>query len=181
MAHGVVRLDKVKSQRVGHVYSVVYSAAAVDNGSFGFLGGLVSGERELKTLVQPTTALLPTESAVLISAPTINYEQAKATDNNPSNCYTAAGVPVRAYELNVSDVISVSKDMVTPISTAVVVGNYLVCQNGSFALKEVASLGTEKFAAKIIATETVGLTVATGQAGAVGGVINYVVLEVVKN
>lgn len=173
---GIVRLDKVKSTRTGHIYNVL-SADALDNGSIGYLNGLASGEREIYALGKYATATIGTKKAVLVAAPEIVADESSVAKKKLSAFVNPANVPVRAYELSLGDIFSVSSDMVTALATDVVVGNSVIATNASYKFSEIASpAGTEQFTAKIIAVETMGTVPVQGG----GNVYKYVVLEVTK-
>lgn len=181
MANAVVRLDKVKSVYTGHIFSVE-APEDLQNGFVGHLGNLKAGEREIYTLEKPATASISQKGLVLIANPAINYDESRMSNVSEQNYSIAAGEVVRAYELHTRDIFSVSKEGIDLIGTDPVAGNYVVAQNGSFKLKEVSSLaGTEKFVGKIVRKDTIGTTTVVGAAGAIGHVIDYVVIEVVKN
>ena len=179
MANSVVRLDKVKSVYVGNIFDV-RAPEALQNGFVAHLGDLEAGEREVHAIEKPTTASVGQKSVVLIAHSPIVYDNARMGSNSEQNYAIEAGEAVRAYEIGARDIFSVTKEGLSLIGTDAVAGNYLVAQNGSFKLKEVATLaGTEKFVGKIVRQDQIGTTVATGQIG--GRILTYVVIEVVKN
>lgn len=179
MANSVVRLDKVKSVYGGHIYSV-RAVEEMQNGFVAHLGSLEAGEREVYSIEKPSTASIPEKGVVLIAHSPIVYDNARMTSNSEQNYKIEVGETVRAYELVPHDIFSVTKEGLSLIGSDAVAGNYVVAQNGSFKLKEVATLtGDEKFVGKIIRQDQVGTTVATGQFG--GRILTYVVIEVVKN
>jgi len=172
---GIVRLDKVKSTRVGHIYNV-QSADALENGSIGYLNGLASGEKEVYAFAKYATATITTKKAVLIAHPEIMDNESTMALRRLSGFVNTAATPVRAYELAVGDIFSVSADMVGALATDVVVGNFAIATNASYKYSEIATLGgTEKFAAKIIGVDNMGVT---GPLVA-GNTYKYIVLEVV--
>lgn len=171
---GIVRLDKVKSTRVGHIFSVL-SADALENGSIGYLNGLVSGEREIYNLAKFATATIATKRAVLIASPEILADESTVAKSKLSAFVNPANVACRGYELALGDIFSVSSDMVGALATDVVVGNSVIAVNASYKYAEIASpVGTEQFTAKIIGVETMGTMAVQGN----GNVYSYVVLEV---
>jgi hypothetical protein len=179
MVNSVVRLDKVRSvyNGGGHIYSVE-APEALQNGFVAALKGLKDGEREIYEIEKAGTA----KSVVLISNPAINYDNVRMGANSEQEYAMETGEVVRAYDIAKGDIFSVTKEGITLLGADAVVGNYVVGNGTDFKLKEVASLaGTEVFAAKIVRNDVVGHPVAVGQAGVVGRVLNYVVLEVVKN
>lgn len=176
----VVRLDNLKSQYQGHIFSVK-APEALQNGQVGIVGDLLDGEREVRQLVKPATANLD-KGLALIANPAIVYDESRSTSALEKNYTIAQDEVVRAYELHEKDIFSVSKDGIDLIGAEPVKGNYVVAQNASFKLKEVATVtGTEGFVGKIVRKDTIGTTVVTGQGGTIGGITEYIVIEVVKN
>ena len=162
MAHGVVNTTKVKSTKVGHIYSLV-SNEDIDNGSIGTVGDLVAGELEVRNFVKPVTADLGAKSVVIIATPELMYDQHTKLSGAFVNFYNQKNVPMVGLELVKDDELEVSTSMIDAIATNVVVGNYLIAQNGSCKYKEVASLaGTEKFVAKIEYVRPSGLSTFVG-------------------
>jgi len=181
MAYSVVRLDNVKAVYTGHIFSVK-APEELQNGFVGHLGGFVNGEREVRTLEKPTTASIDQKGLVLIAHSPINYDESTMASASEQNYKIEAGEVVRAYELHEHDIFSVTKEGIDLIGANATVGNYVVAQDGSFKLKEVATpVGTEAFVGKIIAQEAVGTTTVVGANGAIGHVLEYVVIEVIKN
>ena len=180
----VLRPDRIKSQRVGHIYNCVQADDDLENGFVGILGDLVPGERELYNFVKPTTAGFATTPLVLVFNPELRYEQYVTTDNSLTKYYIEAGTPFNAYELQRTDIFSVSDVGIDTIDgTGGTVGNYVVPQNNSYKLKEVDSIEgiTSAFVGKIIAKESIGTTTYVGSAGNASNIINFIVIEVVKN
>lgn len=181
MANSVVRLDKVKSVYGGHLYSV-RAPQEMQNGMVAHLKGLETGEREVYEINKPTTASIKTDGLVLIAHSPIIYDESRMGNNNEQNYVIAQGEAVRAYEISTRDIFSVSKEGLDLLATNAVAGNYVVAQNGSFKLKEVAAVaGDEAFVGKIIRQDQIGTRVNVGEAGTVGGALTYVVIEVLKN
>ncbi|OAO82588.1 hypothetical protein [Anoxybacillus flavithermus] len=181
MAYSVVRLDNLKAVYTGHIFSVK-APEELQNGFVGHLGGFVSGEREVRTLEKPTTTSIEQKGLVLIAHSPINYDETRMANASEQNYKIAQDEVVRAYELNEHDIFSVTKEGIDLIGSDPVVGNYVIAQNKSFKLKEVSTLnGKEAFVGKIVAKETVGTTTVVGANGTVGRVLEYVVIEVIKN
>lgn len=176
MANSVVRLDKLKAVQGGHIYSVL-APEALQNGFVAALKGLKTGEREIYEIEKAGT----TKPVVLIANPAIIYDNARQGANSEQNYVIENGEIVRGYELQPRDIFSVTKEGLTLLATDAVVGNYVVGDGATFKLKEAAAVTTETFVGKIVRIDTVGTTVSTGQAGAVGRVLTYVVIEVQKN
>jgi len=179
MANSVVRLDKLKSVYNGNLFSV-RAPEEMQNGFVAHLGALESGQREVYGIAKPTTASVAEKGLVLIAHSPIVYDNARASSKSEQAYKIEADEVVRAYEIDARDIFSVTKDGLTLIGDDAVAGNYVVAQNGSFKLKEVATLaGTEKFVGKIIRQDQIGTSVATGQFA--GRILTYVVIEVIKN
>jgi hypothetical protein len=176
---GVVRLDLLKAVYGGaHIHSV-QSAEVIQNGHVGKVGNLKAGEREVRDFLKPTD--LATDKAVLVAQDEIMYDQVRMSQNNLANFSIPAGKPFRAYDLEIGDIFSVSKDMVTALASDVVVGNKVVLTVGSHKLSEAATVTTQKFVGRIEAVESVGTTTVTGAPGVIGGVVDLVVIRVEKN
>ncbi|PLR72309.1 hypothetical protein [Bacillus sp. UMB0728] len=174
MANSVVRLDKLKSVYGGHIFSV-RAAEEMQNGFVAHLGNLEDGEREVYAIDKPATATIAEKGLVLIANPAINYDERLRSEQDYK---IEAGEAVRAYELNERDIFSVTKEGLSLIGADAVKGNYVVAQNGSFKLKEVATLtGDEAFVGKIVRQDQIG----TSTIAASGRILTYVVIEVVKN
>lgn len=177
MAYGVVRLDKVRSVYNGNIFSVVYNGGTLQNGQVVNIGGLVAGERELRTAVQPTAGA---GALAVIAHPEIVYQQFRTIDNALDNFIISAGTATRAYQLQQFDIFSVSTDVMT--NTADTTTNKYVVAQAGFNLKAVASTTTEAFVGNVIAIETIGVNnFTTGQNGLQQRVTTFVVIEVQKN
>jgi hypothetical protein len=180
MANSVGYIQKGKARTAGHVYSV-QSTEALQNGFITFKGDLVEGEREIYTAKKPATADLGNDAALFIQAPEINYDESTLDKAQFGAFGIEANTPARAYDLYVGDIIEISTDGLTILSTDAVVGNYLIPQDGSYKLAESETVGTTKFTAKIIEVRTNGTLTYVGSNGRVGNQYKLVVAEVVKN
>ena len=179
--NAVVRLDKIKSIYGGHIFSVK-APEELQNGFVAHLGNLLPDEREVYGLQKPATATLTKKGIVLIANPAINYDESRMSSNSEQNYSIEAGEVVRAYEIHEKDIFSVTKEGVDLIGANPVAGNFVVAQNGSFKLKEVATTtGDEAFIGKIVRKDVLGTKAVTGQGGVVFRALEYVVIEVVKN
>lgn len=177
--YSVVRLDDVRSIYVGHIHSVVNEDGILQNGNIGVVGGLLENERELRGFTAPTGT---TQPVALVAAPEINYEQYRRADAALENFYIPIGKPVRAYELERKDIFSVSLDGVTTLDEDIEVGAKVTTAAGSFKPTEVASpTGNEAFLGEVIAREKIGTATVVGQAGTISRVVDFVVIEVIKN
>jgi hypothetical protein len=176
MAKSVARLDRVKAIYNGHIESVVHNAE-LQNGFVVQVGGLVNGNRDLRSVVVPTAGA---GDLALIYHSEINPDETYRGNASLQNFSIEAGKAARAYRLEKHDIFSVSYDGLTLIGTDPVVGNKVVAQAG-LKLKEVASVTTEKFVGDIIQLEQLGTTTVVGQAGAIARIIKLAVIEVLSN
>jgi hypothetical protein len=176
MAHAIVRLDKVRSAYVGHLYDVVHSAD-MDNGNVVKIGTNVTGQRDLFNVTVPSAG---DGSLYLVASPEIIYDQTTTKAGALENFYIPAGTAARVYDIARGDIFSVTYDGLTLLGTDAVKGNFVVAQAG-LKLKEATSTTTEKFVGKIIDVEVLGTTTLIGQAGSIARINKYVVIQVVKN
>ena len=177
----VIRLDKIRGTKVGHISSVVYEDAELENGFVGVKGDLLTDERELREL--KLVADVSKEPLVLVASPELRYEEHSREDASLQKFFIEANTPARAFEVEKGDIFSVSKEGLAILDdTDTVVGNYVVADVGSLKLKEVATVaGTEAFVGKIIQKEKIGTAFLVGQAGTIGRQIDFTVIEVIKN
>lgn len=177
--HGVVRLDDVRAVYNGKIYSVAYDADILENGMIGVVGDLVEGEREIRKFVKPSGT---TEPVAIVAHSEINYNEDRISNNALENFFIPAGQPARAYNLERADIVSVSKDMVTPLETSIEIGAKVTTAADSMLMTEVASpTGDEAFLGKVIDKEKIGTATVVGQAGAISRVVEFIVVEVEKN
>lgn len=188
MSKGIIRLDKVKSVYGGHIYSV-RANVELENGFMGHLGDLVESdevqEREIYNFVQPTTESVSKEPLVLIAEPEINYSERTMSDYALGSFSIPKDKESRAYEISRTDIISYSDNLIDAIDskTGVVKGNFVVAQNGSFKLKEVASAdlsGNETFVGKILNPEKIGTSTVVGMPGVISRVTTFIPIQVIK-
>lgn len=177
---GIVRLDKIHSVKVGHLFDVV-ADEELQNGFIGVLGDLASDDdRELRKLEKPQR--LEEGQYVLVASPEINYDQYKKTDDALEKFVIPAGTAARAYTLVEGDIYSVSSDLVKPASgSKCVKGNFVTPIVNAYTYEEKADAGTSKLALKIEAIEKIGRGVVIGEAGSVGRATEFVVMKVVRN
>lgn len=138
--YGAVRLDKLQAVYSGNISSVK-SATQIDNGRVVITGSLVAGQRELFNAATPTA--VATDEVLLVASPEVTYE----AGDGILNFTNKAGKPARAYHLTVGDIITVTDANIDGTS---VVDQYLIPVNGSDKLTPSATLGTTRFAAKVI-------------------------------
>lgn len=151
MAHNIINLEKVQSVYNGNLESLVHTAD-LDNGSFVNVGGLHTGERELKDIAIPATATLATEEVVVIASDEVIKDAMGVY--TLSDFVNKAGEPMKAYHLVEGDILKINQ---SAFDGTLAVGSYLIPQNGSTKLVVSASLGSTRFAAKILSlSETIG-------------------------
>lgn len=180
MAYGVVRLDNVKSVYGGHIESLkpADTSLVVQNGFVGKAGDLLPKERELRRLEIAKKG----DSIVLIHNGEINYSES-LNAGNLERFAQEAGKASRGYTLERLDIFSLSDDLITPLATKPEAGNYVVVDEATFKLKEIATpVGDEKFVGKIVAKEQLGSSrFVTGQPGILTSFVPLTVIEVVQN
>lgn len=147
--YGVVETSKINATYLGggHIFSVVDSAAAMENGTIVALGDPVetSGNEEYK-------ATTPTKGSqvVLIANPALIYDQSTTVGQAEYNYVIEAGKSARAYTLVPRDMYAISDYLITPVAAKVVAGNLVVAKDRKY--QEVAKGTATKdygFAAKI--------------------------------
>lgn len=148
--HGAIRLDKVASGKRGNLETLMYTADC-DNGSIFHVGDLVTGEREVKQAVVPTTASIATESIVIVTEPesTTTYWAGQTYVNH----YNRANTPMRANPLTVGDVITITN--LALVGTPVV-DSYVAPADGSNKFNVVGTTEpTTRCYGKIIELDTI--------------------------
>ncbi len=143
----VVRLDKCQATVNGNIESVVHTQE-LQNGMVINLGALKAGHTELREVAVPATATLGTEEVLLVYSAEVMYDERK---NKLVDFVIDAGKPARAFHLTVGDIFTITDDGITG---ATVVGEYVIPANASLRLAASATLGTTRFAGKVIAKET---------------------------
>ena len=123
---------KVKNtNRGGRLYSALL-ASAIENGSIIFLGGLVAGEKEIRTGIVPTTALIAKETPMLVMTPEIIYDQSRKATQALGNFINPANKSFPVIPLEAFDEIEVSAEAFVGTPA---VGKYAVLDNNSTKLK----------------------------------------------
>jgi hypothetical protein len=146
---GAVRLDKVHAKKGGNIESVKNSSADMQNGFVFFAEDLSTGEREVKDVIQPLTATITAKSLLLHAS----VETVYLAGQTLLDYYLPQGQVGRGYLLRQGDIVTVTDNVITG---STVVGQYVIPQNASFQLAAAATLaGGTKFAAKVIAKETI--------------------------
>jgi hypothetical protein len=149
MAYPIVNLDKLQASKIGNLETLQHTAD-VPNGSVAHVGALVAGQRDVFSVVVPTTATITNTEVVLIASPEVLYLPGKSLEDFTN----VAGTNMRAYHLHAGDVFTISDD---GIDGATVEGQYVIPQNNSLRLAAAADLsGGTKFAAKVIKKTTIG-------------------------
>ncbi len=147
----VVRLDDVKSTKVGHIYNIrVPEATELENGNVVKLGDFEATNRDVRAGLTTTSG----DKVVLIAATPLIYDNNRYKDGLEQYYYAEEGEVVRAYELGVTDVFSVSlKGFVDePVVGSVIVPNGYKLD----VLADPLTAPTTGFVAKVIGIETVG-------------------------
>ena len=122
---------KVKNtNRGGRLYSALL-ASAIENGSIIFLGGLVSGQKEIRTGVVPTTALIETETPMLVMTPEMIYDQSRKATQALGNFINPANKSFPVIPLEAFDEIEVSAEAFVGTPA---IGKYAVLADGSTKL-----------------------------------------------
>ena len=116
----VVRLDNVAGVRQPAYLRSVVLAADANNGTFVTLGTLVDGEREI---FNATVTKEGDKNVALLASPEVIVNN--ATKNDVTDFTNVAGVPSRAYLLQVGDQFSVTGGTYV-VGTAVTVGNLTI-------------------------------------------------------
>jgi len=146
--HAIVNLDKLQSKYDGNIESVVASVD-LDNGSIGVISGVVTGERELKTLIAPATATLATDEMLLIAAPEVMY----LPGTTLQDFYNVSGAPTRAYHLHPGDIFTVADSNITGTT---ILNQWVSPANASYKMAISATLPTTRFIGQIIEKGTIG-------------------------
>lgn len=95
----------------------------LDNGVIVAVKGLIKGEQEIYEVGIPTQG----DAVVLIKQDELIYDSSSKSAQDLCNFYNPANVTTRAYELKAGfDTYDVSDYAITPVSTAVEVGNLVV-------------------------------------------------------
>lgn len=158
MAKSVIRLDHKFNDLVSVKYNNGSAYVAIENGRVLKLDGLISGEREVFKGIAPTAI---TDDIVIVAGVELNADESSLTKAKLNEFENKADVPFRGInpKNSVGKIFSVSDDALVKLSTATVVGNYLIIKANTITLEEKASLGgTESFVGQVIAKETVSGT-----------------------
>ena len=118
----VIRLDKLRGTKVGHIVSVVYEDGELENGFVGVKGNLLADERELHELKLVDD--VAKEPLVLVATPELRYEEYTRDDASLQKFYIEEGTPARAFEVEKGDIFSISAEGLTALNstTGTVVG-----------------------------------------------------------
>lgn len=157
MAYGVVRTDNMQGTDVREgLVSIEYLASgttptAIENGNVLKVGGLMTGEREIRvgTAVAANT---PLKEVVLVASPEVNYDPLHPGLDEFIN---AAGMPARGYRLHSGDIFSVTKDALAGAETPAV-GNVVELAAGTKLSVAASATANSTVVGSIIAIETVG-------------------------
>ena len=121
----------------GRLYSAKYGSE-IPNGFIGYLGDYVTGSTEVRTLLDPTSALIKGSMPVIVMKPEINYKDEKMTDRALGIFRNPANKPLPVVPSHEFDGIDLSQDYFdltgksTGKSTEVEVGDIFAIQaNGT--------------------------------------------------
>ena len=183
--YGNVISDKMLSTTWGeHIFSCIDDAKDIENGWVGFLGELAVG-KEIYELLEPTTATIDTEELILVDQPAEVYQGFSKADFRDEYFINEAGISFRCRKPRVGDVFSITDYTIDPLSPTdgVQAGNFVVAQDGSHRLKEVAApTGTEVFVGKIIDFKSTGVQFASiGLNFGGGSTLRYASIQTIKN
>jgi len=177
--HARCDMSLVENMRLAHIQST----EALDQGSVGILGDYVANEREVRTLVKPTTALITAgidkENLVVVCAPELIYDESKLANNQLKNFYNEANVATRAYRLSTIRKFRLSKEGFTnALESDLTVGKYVDLTDASFELTASASK-TDATIGKIVRIDNEGIaTYVDSQGALLGNVYKMYVIEV---
>ena len=135
---GVIHTTKVKATRCGHIYSVV-ATKATPNGTAGFVGDLVSGEKELRDFALPSSGTKTNGGVVFIATPELMYGQDTTASGALRNFTNPAKAPMVAIPVEAGDELEISADLIEALSTDPAKGNFLKLKEDSGKLEEVNS------------------------------------------
>ena len=150
----VARTSKVKATDVGHIYNLIDSANAVEQGSNRKLGTKVTGDWDVYNALVPAIG----DKIVFVCDVPLIYSSYTSEDQYEYKFINRAKKEFRAYEIVADDIIGVSDYGITPLNgtTGVVVGN-LVVVNGAGKWAELAANAvttTYGFVATIVGFES---------------------------
>ena len=146
--YGVVVTENLQAtQWGGHIVSLIDESQDVQNGWFGHVGFKFNGEREISEFVTPTTASLATKPAVLVANPVEIFYAPTPEGMLEYYFINLKGKIFRAYNLYAGDEFALTEytvDTILPYDKATntggaVAGNFVVLQDGSNRLLEVAA------------------------------------------
>lgn len=153
--HPVARVSKVKDD--AHIYDLVDTANAIDQGANLVPGDHVDGDLQLRTAKTPAIG----NKIVFVCDVPLNYRDYTKLDQAEWQFVNKKGKRTKAYEVGEDDVLGVSDYAFTTTvttDTTPAIGNYVVV-DGARAWKELvsstaaATLDTYGFLAKVIGYE----------------------------
>lgn len=153
--HPVARVSKVKDD--AHIYDLVDTANAIDQGANLVPGDHVDGDLQLRAAKTPAIG----NKIVFVCDVPLNYRDYTKLDQAEWQFVNKAGKRTKAYEVGKDDVLGVSDYAFTTTvtsETTPAIGNYVVV-DGARAWKEListtneATLKTYGFLAKVIGYE----------------------------
>ena len=139
--HVVAESSLIKATTTGHIYSLK-AIADTDNGSI-----VARGDFEEEQVFK-AKAYAAGEQPLFVLTPPIGYNSDRRSYQDECYFYNKTGETMRAYELCVGDIFTVSDNAITALSGAPVLKNYVSVENGLY--KEAATAGTTGFVGQII-------------------------------
>jgi len=142
VTHTVVNTVRVKEAgRGGRLYSGLY-ADDLDNGSFLFLGEYITGEKEIRELLEPTAELIKNDVPMMVMTPEILYDESRKSKQALKLFYNKGGKAVAVQPISNYDDVEFSKEGFTnPNDLAV--GKYVVVTAGEVKLTVVDDAPTD--------------------------------------
>ena len=112
MSHAIIRTDLMHgTYNAADLLTVRYQVSetdtAIDNGNVVVVGGLMTGEREIRIGTTPTASSAKSDIAI-IATPPVTYEVGKTE----ADFFNEAGVNARAYRLVSGDKFSVTMEAI---------------------------------------------------------------------
>lgn len=139
--HVVAESSLIKATTTGHIYSLK-AITDTDNGSI-----VARGDFEEEQVFK-AKAYAAGEQPLFVLTPPIGYNSDRRSYQDECYFYNKTGEVMRAYELSVGDIFTVSSDAITALSGAPVLKNYVSVENGLY--KEAAAAGATGFVGQII-------------------------------
>lgn len=141
--YGAIKIEKCQAVRSGNIKSVQLAATPLENGMVFYADSLVSGQREVYTVVQPATAALAAGNLLIHASVPTNY----LAGYTIVNFVLDSGKTGRAYVPSIGDIFTISDSV---ISGSSVVDQFLIPADATFKLTASSTIGSTKFSARVI-------------------------------